>query len=256
MDQALSRLFRPERRVAPVDFDRSEAQATANWSPDARRTGRRPVGAEETAAEPAPRSIPLEEVEAERAAWAAREIELMEQLEVGRREGHDAGLAEREDEVDSMREELGDSIRALGEHADAMSARYRDEAIELALQLAHAIVGDALRYEPDALREVVERALASVPRTPEALLRCHPADLEAIEALVPAATARRGDPIAIRAVAVPGIEPGGCIIDFEEGAVDARPSVAIDVMREAIEAAMAGRHAGDNEGSKTDEVDP
>ena len=40
----------------------------------------------------------------------------------------------------------------------------------------------------------------------------------------------------------PGVECGGCMIEFADGAVDARPSVAVEVMAEAVRSAMAGRH--------------
>lgn len=266
-DAATTRLFATERRVAAVEFGPSSSAEARGWAPDASRIGRRDANGPRAASEHSPGAgseqagsehgsvaqVPFAELEAERRAWSAREAELLEAVEVARADGAEAGRAERQAEVDSMRAQLGDALATLGAHADRLTSAYRTEAAALAFELARAVVGEAVLGaarpgEPGAgegrssaaLEHLAAAAIDRLPRTREALLRCHPEDLTAIEAFLPQVAARRGDPIAIRAVGVPGIERGAVLIDFDEGSVDARPSVALAVLRQAVDSAMRG----------------
>ena len=79
----------------------------------------------------------------------------------------------------------------------------------------------------------------------EVELRCHPDDQEAMAALVPEALrhcgySKQGEPVSIRVAQSREIERGGCILDFEEGSVDAQPSAALDVVIAAIHETLGG----------------
>ena len=132
--------------------------------------------------------------------------------------------------------------------------RCRAEAVELALVLAHALVGECTMREPQALEHVMWKAIENVPASDEAVLRCHPDDLDIIASHLPTVTARRGDLLEIKVVASPAIERGGVVIDFSGGSVDGQPSTSLDVLREAIVAALAGspRHGNDESSGKSD----
>ena len=88
----------------------------------------------------------------------------------------------------------------------------------------------------DILRELSDK---------EVELRCHPDDQEAMAALVPEALrhcgySKQGEPVSIRVAQSREIERGGCILDFEEGSVDAQPSAALEVVIAAIHETLGG----------------
>ena len=234
MSAVLDALFQRPQSVSPVSFGRGGAETCA-WHPAARRsTAVDQDGSGVADAQPVVVSSP------EALEWAAREVTLLQAIEDARAEGAAAAQAEAAAVIDAVQEQLTGALERLNDLARVLSQRYRQEAVELAVELARAVVGQAVEADPAALLVVVDRALQSVPRADEARIRCHPDDLDTVRGAVGEMTARRGDPIAVRVVASPAMERGGCIVDFDEGAVDARPSVALEVLREALESALAG----------------
>jgi len=183
----------------------------------------------------------------------AREAALLAEVEAAFERGKAAGEAAREPEVAWLQAELkgceatinGALKHGLGELAATaarLTTQCRREAVGLGLAVARAVVGDTLRDSTEALETVVERALAAVPRTDEATIRLHPADLERLGEVVDALEARRGDPIKLRLAPSPNMSRGGCIIEFDQGSVDARPETALKALEEAVEAALSDSH--------------
>jgi flagellar assembly protein FliH len=175
--------------------------------------------------------------------WEQERLEIeaghAEILATARAESLQEGRDDAKSLMKAARGQLADAMGQLSNMTRALLRRYKTESSELAIELARAVVGDALQTNALALEAVVERAMSAVPRTDEVVLRCHPDDVAAIEEMVPSLQARRSDPVSIRLAGNPAMEPGGCIIEFGDGAIDARPSVAMDMLAEAVRAAMA-----------------
>lgn len=222
---------RTERSVVAFRFGGDHAEARL-WQPAERRQATEL----REALEPEPAVDPRE------AAFAQREAELMAEVQAAYAKGQEDAQAAVAEELGAAAEQLGLAAAALDQAAAALEAKYRGEAIELALAVARAVVGETLSIDDDALMNVVERALSMVPRADQLVVRTHPEDFDRMRILVADAAARRGDPGLVRVVSNPGVERSGVIVDFESGSVDASPSVAMELMREAIESALAGRH--------------
>jgi len=238
---------RTERNVVPFRFGGDHAEPLP-WRPT-----------EHTAPRPSPpeRTQPEPEADPREAAWAQREAELLAEVQAAYAKGQEDAQAEAAAERGAAAEQLGQAAVALDAAAAALEAKYRGEAIELALSVARAVVGETLSVDDDALMGVVDRALAMVPRADQVMVRANPEDFDRMRILVADAAARRGDPSLVRVVSSPGVERSGVVIDFESGSVDAGPTVAMELMREAIETALAGRHdQPEPEAAPEDALDP
>jgi flagellar assembly protein FliH len=156
--------------------------------------------------------------------------------------GHENAMAEIDAEIAAMRGSFATAIRDVQELSAQLSSRYCSDAVELASAIAKAVVGRELQLAPEIMVDIVRRALEEAPESCEIVIRCHPDDLATMQRQVPELTQGRGAPVSIRAATGEQVEKGGCIIQFEDGAVDAQPSISVDVIREAVEASLAGRN--------------
>jgi type III secretion protein L len=155
--------------------------------------------------------------------------------------GRTEALQEQEHELTTVRKRYANAIQNIQNLAQDLAGRYQMEAIELAARLAKTVIGSNLETCPRKLQALVDRALQGMERPKDILIRVNPDDLQALNDHLPEIRRQRGELVSVRATADPQIERGGCIIVSEEGIVDAQPSVAVDVMKEAIEARLADR---------------
>ena len=109
-------------------------------------------------------------------------------------------------------------------------ARAEREAVELAFELARALLGRELRLSPAASVDAVTRALAHVPEGEDLVVRLHPDDVlgpEDLHAIVADAS--------IRIVHDPDVEPGGCVVEAGPCRIDAQVGPALERARALID---------------------
>ncbi len=148
-----------------------------------------------------------------------REAALAEAREAGKQEG----LAQ-------MTELL---VRARQEAA-ALIERNEEELVRLALVCAERIIGRALELDANLILEIATQAIESVRQQRELVLRVHPDDalrLRNSRKKLMDLLGRTKD-IAVRED--PEIERGGCIIETENGTVDAQLSTQIRMLEAAL----------------------
>jgi type III secretion system HrpE/YscL family protein len=143
----------------------------------------------------------------------------------------------REDGFAKGREEGLAAVTELLVRARAEAARRAGETEpelrRLAVRIAEKILGEALRLDPDAVVSIVRAALTSARGRRELTIRVHPDDVAAVTA----GRARLADALHRAEIGVradPDVARGGCVIDSEVGAIDAR----LDVQLAAIERAL------------------
>lgn len=113
-------------------------------------------------------------------------------------------------------------------HAVAL-AEIEDAVVELAFELATAVVGRELELAASPGRDAVARALALAPPAGPATVRLHPVDADTIGSMTDLAPGRD-------VVVVPdgSVEPAGCIVEVGACTVDAQISTALERAREAL----------------------
>jgi flagellar assembly protein FliH len=158
-------------------------------------------------------------------------------------EGYQAALAEA-----SVSDEAAEAARAsrvfdalIAAAAAARSQREaaliqaQHEAVELAFELAEALLGREVSLNPSLSIEAVKRALALVPQGEDLVVRLHPDDAvtpEQLQALVIDAS--------VKVVVDPEVEAGGCVVEAGPCRIDAQIGPALARARALIDSVGQG----------------
>ena len=127
----------------------------------------------------------------------------------------------------SSADALAAAVRASEAAAQALQAELADSAVDLALQIAEAVLGRELQLAADPAADALRRALRTVPADVAVVVRLHPDDLEALDRSVvhdrPATY--RPDPSLLR---------GDAVVETESSVVDAGIAAALARVREVL----------------------
>jgi flagellar assembly protein FliH len=160
----------------------------------------------------------------------------------GERKGHElgqqAGLESAMQKLDSL---LTGCHKLLGELGELHRQACRDveaDLAQLALAVARKIVGRDASLGPEAVTRIIRQALGQVEHAGRITIKLNPADLALLADMKPQLLS--GLPEAGRAVfeADEGIARGGCLIETDEGEVDARIERQFQVVEEAFRAEL------------------
>jgi flagellar assembly protein FliH len=158
-------------------------------------------------------------------------------------EGYQAALAEAavSDEATEAAQASRVFDALIGAAASARSqreaalAQAEHEAVELAFELAEALLGREVSLSPSLSIEAVKRALALVPHGEDLVVRLHPEDVvtpEELQALVIDAS--------VKVVVDPEVEAGGCVVEAGPCRIDAQIGPAMTRARALIDSVGKG----------------
>jgi len=156
----------------------------------------------------------------------------------GERKGHELGeQAGLESAMQKLESLLTGGHKLLCELGELHRQTCRDveaDLVQLALAVARKIVGRDVSLGPDAVTRIIREALTRVEHAGRITIKLNPADLELLADIKPQLLS--GLPEAGRAVfeADEGIARGGCLIETDEGEVDARIERQFQVVEEAF----------------------
>jgi flagellar assembly protein FliH len=143
----------------------------------------------------------------------------------GRSEGMAASRAagaEQRQRLQAVTDALARAAEALGiqgiEAAEAMTA----QVVDLAFELAEAVLARELAVSAEPGREAVARALAFAPNGQVAIARLHPDDALLVGDLGSLDAGRQ-----VTVVPDPTVEPGGCVVEAGETRIDAQVGPAL-----------------------------
>lgn len=137
-------------------------------------------------------------------------------------EGHAEGLAQVQADNLALQQELTQTLTQLGQQFSQELTQAREavarQLLELALDMAQAMLCQTLEVQPERLLGVIEQALQELPLVrPPAVLRLHPQDLELVKAV-------RGSELQAagwRLQADVQLARGGCQIETGDQQIDA-----------------------------------
>jgi flagellar assembly protein FliH len=149
---------------------------------------------------------------------AAAEQQLLELQEGTRR-----AVARQE----SAASALAEAARRCDETARALQTELTDRAVDLALEIAAAVLGREVTLAVDPGADAVRRAVAGVPVDVPLVVRLNPEDLAALDQAVLA-----GRPATL--VADPRVSRGDAVVETENGWVDADIAGSLARVREVL----------------------
>ena len=124
-------------------------------------------------------------------------------------------------------EALAAAVRRTEETTRALHEEIADQAVELALQIAEAVLGREVALSDDPAGDAVRRALAGVPVEVPLVVRLHPEDRDALD---PVLLADR--PVTL--VTDGRVARGDAVVETEDGWVDADLAGALARVREVL----------------------
>jgi flagellar assembly protein FliH len=161
----------------------------------------------------------------------------------GYQEGFQAGLADAatgdEVAIADRAARLSDALitaaaSARSQRAAAVS-QAEQEAVELAFELAEALLGREISLSPSLSIDAVKRAIGLVPQGEDLVVRLHPGDAidpDELQALVADAS--------VKVVHDPAVEIGGCVVEAGPCRIDAQVGPAMERARALIDSVGQG----------------
>jgi flagellar assembly protein FliH len=122
---------------------------------------------------------------------------------------------------------LGAAVQRCEELTRELRAELTEQAVELALQIAEAVVGRELALATDPGADALRRALGSLPVDVPLVVRLHPDDLAVLDGDL-----LEGRPATV--VADPRLARGDAVVETEDGWVDADVAGAFARVREVL----------------------
>lgn len=149
-------------------------------------------------------------------------------------------LAAREDAiVEALRTPYLEAARKLLLVCDEVETRLRDDVVELSARIAQALVYRELKTDRSFILEVAQRALRLVGPLERLTVRCAPEDAELLRENLPGlARAEVGRVVEVLVRPSDDIMPGGLLLTFEGGVVDAREERRLARITEAVKTAL------------------
>ena len=193
---------------------REELGDFAAWNPDALNGQRR---AAQAPAEPPPPPPPPEPTTEE---WLA---EVAAARQAGYQDGYRDGLVALESFKQSYAAQLtaqfGNLLQGFGRELEALEAQVAEAVARTAVQLARQVVRSELQIDPSHVGRVAAEAIEAVLLSARHItVHLHPQDLTLVAEGAADAIEARG----ARLMASPQIERGGCRVESDAGAIDAR----------------------------------
>jgi len=122
---------------------------------------------------------------------------------------------------------------------ETLKAAERDMA-RLAVRVAEKVIRRKLETDTDEVFLMISRAIQAVPRGGAMLIKVHDKDFDSIQkagGVLPAAAKLAGG---LSLEVSSEVEPGGCIVVTEGGAVNANPSRQLELIEEALLKEVSG----------------
>ncbi len=207
-----------DKQLFQLTLKRADGEA-----PEEFMSGSEPAGAADPAV-----VLQLARIEADEIRKLAREE--------GWRQGYREGLEEARDEADQIR----DAARGVLREAEELRRRTLDdlqpEIRALAVAIAEKLVAGHLEQNPETITAVVRETLEAVRERESVVLYVHPSHVAVLlEAVPKLKSALLPEGASLRIIGDAGLERGGCLVDTEQGLVDATTQVRWREVLRALE---------------------
>jgi flagellar assembly protein FliH len=166
--------------------------------------------------------------EAARIREAARRHGLAQGLEEGRTQGLEEGLDEAARRCQGITGALDAAVAQLGQECEALGRRLADDTVQLALDIAKAVIGRELAVAADPGADAIARCLDLVPSVADLVVHLNPDDVARLQEF---------DVLGDRDLTVvpdDRLEPGDAVVVSDETMIDARIGTALQRVTEVL----------------------
>ena len=152
-------------------------------------------------------------------------------------EGYRLGLEKASADLDVFRNELSKFMNAKKDVFEFIAP----DILEISVDIAKTILKKELDSDPQVIINTIVDVLRAISKSESKItIRTNPQYVQFIKDIIPNITYQYGIESKINLVADPAIEAGGCVLQTNNGIVDA----SIDTQLEIIKKALSGLNAG------------
>jgi len=181
------------------------------------------MGAEEVGARESARDI-VEQAEQRAATIIARARQERDQvLAEGREEGRQQGYGEMTELLARTKIQAGELLKAA-----------EPEVVKLALKVAERIIGAQIATDDETILKIVAKAVEQLRQSKELVIRANPSDVEVLRREKRKLLEHIGRLKDIAFRDDPAVSRGGCIIETENGTVDAQLDTQLALLERAL----------------------
>lgn len=142
--------------------------------------------------------------------------------------------------VNLLREPFLRAALALEEARNELVSRIHEDVVDLAARLASALLQREVKLDRTVTIDVVQRALRLAGPLESVTIKCSEEDAELIRERAPGlARIEAGRPVEVTVRPSDDIQPGGCVLTWDGGVVDARNERRLDRIIEAVKTAVS-----------------
>lgn len=169
-------------------------------------------------------SAPRPKAEQEAARLEAEEIRT-KAYEEGRRQGYQEGIAQAWIEAEQIRNRARSMVREVEEIRRRTLDELENDIRALAVAIAEKLVARQLELDPEYITAVAREVLEVVRERENIVLYAHPSHVVHLQDAYPKLKAALPENAALRIISDAGLEEGGCLVETEQGLVDASRDV-------------------------------
>jgi flagellar assembly protein FliH len=168
------------------------------------------------------------------------------------REAREQGLAEgMRAAEESYRAKIGrvDSLSgALQDEREGFFDRVEPELVRLAVSIAEKILDQELELRPELVVDMVRSAMKRLRDRERLRVSVNPRDFEQVRSARDDLIAAVDGVRKLEVVEDRRVDPGGCVIESQNGTLDARIRTQVDEITRALEGVMPDGEEGDGDG--------
>ncbi|MHB1041871.1 MAG: FliH/SctL family protein [Eubacteriales bacterium] len=160
-------------------------------------------------------------VECEKMKQEARQEAFEQGSREGSEKGYREGMARAEKEASAIRSQAHEVLVQAEKIRRQTFENLETEIIELAREIAEKLLSAQLSLNPGAVLNVAKEALRQVANRQNVVLYINPAELELVENKKEELKSILQPRAEFQVIADPSLLPGGCVVETEQGQIDA-----------------------------------
>lgn len=147
-------------------------------------------------------------------------------------EGYRMGLEKAQADIDQFRNELSHFMNAKKDVFEYIAP----DILEISVDIAKKIIKREIESDPQVIIESIIDVLKMVSKNePKITIRVRPQSVQFVKDVLPNLTYEYGIDAKISVVADPSISDGGCVLETNNGIVDASVDTQLEIIKKALE---------------------
>lgn len=147
-------------------------------------------------------------------------------------EGYRLGLEKAGTDLENLKKELSNFMNARKDVFEYIAP----DILEISVDIAKTIIKKELDSDPQVLLNTIIDVLKTVSKNePKVVIKVRPQSVQFIKDTIPNITYQYGIDTKINIVADPSVEEGGCVLQTNNGIVDASIDTQLEIIKKALE---------------------